>query len=588
MSKLLIIGRLAWRDLRLRRAEATLMLLVVTAATATLTLGLALSGVTASPYQHTRAVTHGPDVVAGSAGAAHGGGVPGALTALENAPGVTGFSGPYPVVGPVLRIGGRTIPTGFNAEGRSQAPAAIDQPKVTQGTWVRPGGIVVEPTYAAEAHLAVGDRITLSGGGTQGGRPFRVVGLAVTAAEPSVNAPGQIWLTEADARSLISRSDPVYYELNLKLADPARATAFADARGTSEVSLQSWQQIASHDAKQLQIEQAALGVGGSLLGLLAIASLAVLAGGRVAEQSRRVGLLKAVGSSPRLVAGVLLAEHLAVALAAAAAGLAAGWLAAPLLSSPADGLLGVPGAPSLTIATVGIVTLAALAVALLATLGPASRAGRTSTVAALANAARAPRRTRWLIALSRRLPTPLLLGLRLAGRRPRRLVFSALSVAIVVAAMTGVLNMLAQGRVRRVPGGLVNPVHTAVSQVLLVITVVLIVLAAVNAVFVALTTVRDSRRPLAVARSLGASPDQIRAGVTASQLTAAVPGAVLGIPAGIALIAASTRDGASVVPSVWGLLAVVLLALAGLTAVSAGPARAAARQPVAELLQAEA
>ena len=314
----------------------------------------------------------------------------------------------------------------------------------------------------------------------------------------------------------------------------------------------------------------------------------MLAGGRVAEQSRRVGLLKAVGSSPRLVAGVLLAEHLAVALAAAAAGLAAGWLAAPLLSSPADGLLGVPGAPSLTIATVGIVTLAALAVALLATLGPASRAGRTSTVAALANAARAPRRTRWLIALSRRLPTPLLLGLRLAGRRPRRLVFSALSVAIVVAAMTGVLNMLAQGRVRRVPGGLVNPVHTAVSQVLLVITVVLIVLAAVNAVFVALTTVRDSRRPLAVARSLGASPDQIRAGVTASQLTAAVPGAVLGIPAGIALIAASTRDGASVVPSVWGLLAVVLLALAGLTAVSAGPARAAARQPVAELLQAEA
>jgi len=582
MTRLLIIGRLAWRDLRLRRAEAALMLIVVTAATATLTLGLVLTGVTASPYQHTRAVTHGPDVVAGTAGAARDGGPPAALTVLEHAPGVTGFSGPYPVVGPVLRTAGRMIPTGFNAEGRSMAPAAIDQPKVTRGTWVRPGGIVVEPTYAAEAHLAVGDRVTLDG------RPFRIAGLAVTAAEPSVNAPGQIWLTEADARSLISRSDPVYYELNLKLADPARATAFADARSTGGVYLQSWQQIASHDARQLQIEQAALGVGSSLLGLLAIASLAVLAGGRVAEQSRRVGLLKAVGSPPRLVAGVLLAEHLTIAVAGAAAGLAAGWLAAPLLSGPADGLVGAPGAPSLTFATAGIVTLAALAVALLATLGPALRASRTSTVAALANAARAPRRSRLLIALSRRLPTPLLLGLRLAGRRPRRLVFSALSVAIVVATMTGVLNMLAQGRVRRVPGGLVNPVHTAVSQVLLVITVVLILLAAVNAAFVALTTVRDSRRPIAVARSLGASPDQIRAGVTASQLTAAVPGAVLGLPAGIALIAASTRNGSSVVPSVWGLLAVVLLALAGLTAISAGPARAAARQPVAEILQAEA
>jgi putative ABC transport system permease protein len=577
MGKLLIVARLAWRDLRLRRAEAALMLIVVTAATATLTLGLVLTGVTANPYQHTRAVTRGPDVVASG----RDGDPAASLAALEHAPGVTGFSGPYPVVGPVLRAGGRTIPTGFNAEGVSQSPAAIDQPKVIQGTWIRPGGIVLEPTYAAEANLAVGDRVTLSG------RPFVIVGLAVSAAEPTVNAPGQIWLTESDARSLISRSDPAYYQLNLTLADPARATAFASARSTDQVFLVSWQQIASHDARQLQIEQAALGVGSWLLGMLAIASLAVLAGGKVAEQSRRVGLLKAVGSSPRLVAGVLLAEHLAVAVAAAAVGLAAGWLAAPLLSSPADGLIGTSGPPSLTIRTAGIVTLAALAVALLATLGPAMRAGRSSTVAALADAARAPRRSPRLIAISRRMPPALLLGLRLAGRRPRRLVFSAASVTITVATLVGVLNMVDQGRVRRVPGGLVNPVHTAVSHVLLIITVVLIALAVVNAVFVAHTTIRDSRRPLAVARSLGASPEQVRAGVTASQLTAAVPGAVLGIPLGIALIAASSR-GNLTIPSVWGLLAVLLVALTGLMVISAGPARSAARLPVAEILQAEA
>jgi putative ABC transport system permease protein len=582
MGRLLLVCRLAGRDLRLRRAEAVLMLIVITAATATLSLGLLLTGVTGSPYQHTRKLTAGPDAVAESAGAARDGGAPGYLTALEHAPGVAGFGGPYPVVGPVLRVAGRTVPTGFSAVGRSQAAARIDQPKVIQGSWVRPGGIVVEPTYAAEADLAVGDRITLSG------RPFRVVGLAVTAAAPSVNAPGLIWLTQADALSLASRSDPLYYQLDLKLADPASAPAFASERTTNLLFLQSWQAISSHDARQLQIEQAALSVGSWLLGMLAIASVAVLAGGRMTEQSRRVGLLKAAGSSPRLVAAVLVAEHLAIALAAAVTGLAVGWLAAPLLTSPADGLVGAPGAPSLTAATAGIVALAALAVALLATLGPAIRAARTSTVAALADAARAPRRSPRLIAVSRRLRASLLLGLRLAGRRPRRLVFSAASVAITVATMVAVLNMLEQGRVRRVPGGLVNPVHTAVSHVLLVVTVVLVVLAAVNAIFVAAATVRDSRRPLAVARSLGASPEQVSAGVSAAQLTAALPGTLLGVPLGIALIAASSRGGASIVPSAWGLVAVVFVALAGLTALTTGPARAGARLLVAEILQAEA
>jgi len=41
-----------------------LLLLAIVAATATLTLGLALRGVTGQPYQHTRAATAGPDVVA--------------------------------------------------------------------------------------------------------------------------------------------------------------------------------------------------------------------------------------------------------------------------------------------------------------------------------------------------------------------------------------------------------------------------------------------------------------------------------------------------------------------------------------------
>jgi putative ABC transport system permease protein len=589
VGKILLICRLAARDLQMRRAEAALMLVVITAATATLTMGLALSGVTSNPYLHTMAVTNGPDVVAGSsqppAGTSPQAGPPAALTALEHAPGVTGYSGPYPVVSPTLGANGHIVPgAGFSIEGRDQAPASIDQPKVTQGTWVRPGGVVIEPTYAAELGVRTGDQITLNG------RPFRVAGLAVTAAWPSVNAPGLMWLTTADARSLATAADPLSYQLNLKLADPASATAFANIHssgpGPGGLFLSSWQQTSSHDAREVQFEQVALVMGSWLLSMLALASVAVLVGGRMAEQTRRVGLLKAVGGTPKLVAAVLLAEHLAVALAAAAAGLAVGWLAAPLLTSPADGLIGAAGAPSFTPVMVGVVAAVALVVAILATFVPAVRAARTSTVAALADAARMPRRRAGMVALSRRLPVPLLLGLRLAARRPRRAVLNAASITIVVAMLVAVLAIEHRGHAAsRVPGGLINPVDTAVNRVVLVVMVVLVILAAVNSVFVAWATVLDSRHPVAVTRSLGATSEQVRAGLAAAQLCSAFPGAILGIPAGIGLDVAVNHT--LPVPSAWRLLAVVVGTMAAVAALTTVAARIGDRHPVGEILQAE-
>src|ERR1035437_6460791 len=56
MGRILLVCRLAARDLRRRSGEAVLLLLVIMAATTTLTLGLVLHGVTTSAsYQSTRA-----------------------------------------------------------------------------------------------------------------------------------------------------------------------------------------------------------------------------------------------------------------------------------------------------------------------------------------------------------------------------------------------------------------------------------------------------------------------------------------------------------------------------------------------------
>jgi putative ABC transport system permease protein len=521
-----------------------------------------------------------------------------ALRALAHARGVTGHGGPYPVTWAVLRAHG--ITAGAEAEGRDPGPAPVDQPKLTQGSWVRGGGVVIERTFAEALGVRSGDRITLDG------RPFRVAGIAVTAAFspfPQVCAQGcvlasplltssntgLIWLTRGAAQSL---AGTLTYYLNLRLASPARAAAFVAAHNTNSMTapfLNSWQDISKEDGKLVQNEQLVMLVGSWLLGVLAVAGVAVLAGGRMADRIRRVGLLKAVGGTPGLVACVLLAEYLTLALVAAAGGLVAGWLAAPLLTSPGAGLLGTAGPPPFSMATAGVVVAVALLVAVAAALVPAIRAARTSTVRALADAARRPRRRAWLIALSARLPVPLLVGVRVAARRPRRMVLNAASIAVTVSGVVAVLfahARLASSQVAA-SSGLGNPRTDRANQVLLVLTVMLITLAAVNAIFITGATVQDAKHSSAVTRALGATPGQVTAGLSAAQLLPALVGAAAGIPGGIALFAAVRHGATMTYPPLWWLIAVVpgiLIVVAALTAI---PARIGARRPVAEILQSE-
>ncbi|KAB8180625.1 FtsX-like permease family protein [Microbispora catharanthi] len=600
MGRILLILRLAIRDLRRRPVEAVLMILVIGVATTTLTIGLALYGVTDKPYQQTRAATAGPDVVASLPA---GPGQSAVVDALIHASGVTGHSGPYPLAFTVIGARGRTADV--MAEGRDLAPASIDQPKPTQGSWVRDGGVVIERSFADALGVHVGDQVTL------GGRSFRVVGMAVTAGLPaypgglcsmgcaSIPAsllhssrfptPGLVWLTKPAATALATSAGSLSYLLNLKLANPAQAQAFAIAHNANwsptEPILSPWQRILDVDNLVVENAQQAMRIGGWLFGLLAVAGLAVLVGRRMVEQTRRVGLLKAVGGTPGLVASVLLAEHLVLALAAAAVGLVAGWLAAPPFARTGAGLIGTPGAPSLTVSAIVLILAVALAVALAATLVPAIRAARTSTVSALADEARPPRRRAWLIAVSARLPVPMLLGLRLTARRPRRAVLSALSVAITV---TGIVTILANDSylARHFSHDVDDPRIDRINQLMAMITIMLVVLATINMIAVTWATKLDARRSSALSRALGATPGQVSAGLSAAQLLPALPGAVVGIPVGIYLCDIF-RHGVLTIPSPGWLLLVLLgtpLVVAGLTAI---PSRLGAHRSVAEILRSE-
>ncbi|HSK96221.1 MAG TPA: FtsX-like permease family protein [Euzebyales bacterium] len=629
MGRILLVGRLAVRDLRRRPIEAALLLLAMMAATTTLTLGLVLRDAASDPYQSTREATSGPDVVASVA--PYPGERPAdpaelvfdrpadlsGLEELASAPGVVGHSGPYPVTRAELRASGRT--SDVQAVGRDVAPASVDQPELIQGRWVGDGGVVIEAAFANALDVRVGDPVTLDG------RSFDVVGVAVTAAmapypaasclvSPGcisgatpdeladaelppglVHDPGLVWLTEADVRDLATGPDSLSYVMNLKLADPDSAQAFVEAHLRASVAaprLESWADILEEATERAGDAQIILGIGAWLLGLLAVAGLSVLVGGRMADQTRRVGLLKAVGGTPGLVAAVLLAEYVLVALVAAAAGLVVGSLTAPLLTESGAGLIGSAGTPPITIATVGLVTAVALGVAAVATFVPAVRAARTSTVHALADSARPPRRTGWLIAISAGLPVPLLLALRVAARRPRRVVLGVVSVAIAVSGIFVALVLDAYLTTQRLAGGLDDAQAELLSQVLGVVMVMVLSLAAVNTIFITWATVLDSRHSSALARALGATPRDVSSALAAAQVLPALTGAILGVfPGGVALFAAINAitggDGdRATLPPLWQLLAVVLATVLVVAALTAVPARLGSRRPVAETLQA--
>jgi putative ABC transport system permease protein len=602
VGRLLLVTRLVVRDLRHRPSEAVLLLLAITAAATTLTLGLVLHGVTSGPYQRTRAMTAGPDVVAmAGPGGSNQPGVRANLLPLEKARGVTAHGGPYPVTFAALRGGGYLVTA--MVEGRDGPPSAIDRPLLTAGNWDRPGAVVLERSFAVALGVGVGSHITLNG------RGFLVSGIAVSAALPPYpgicvagcwegpglpgGQPGLVWTTPRDAESMSTPTEKLGWLMNLRLATPEAAATYAavydDANSASWSApyLVSWQDIGSQAGRTISIEQEVLLVGSWLLGMLAVASVAVLAGGRMAGQVRRVGLLKAVGATPGLVAVVLLAEHMVLALAAAAIGLALGWLAAPLLTDPGAGLLGSAGPPSMTPSVAGLVAAVALAVAVAATVAPAIRGARTSTVAALAGAVRPPARRPVVTRLSARLPVPLLIGLRLAARRPRRALLSAASVLVTVAGVVAVLAVHARFDNSFGAGGqLINPLNDRISQVMSVITVALVVLSVVNALLITWATVLDARRSSALTRALGATPGQVSAGLAAAQMLPALAGTIAGIPAGLLLYASVRHGDPMTYPPAWWLGCVVFATPLVVGALTVVPSRLAARTGVTPVLQA--
>jgi putative ABC transport system permease protein len=606
MRPLALLARLAGRRLRRRPGHALLLLVTLTFATTTLGLALAVYGSADRPWDRVWRATNGFHV---SIAAYHPPDEPGDASlvadlrrraeALATAPSVVAVGGPWTAMYGSIEIDGSS--EDMAAVVREPGPSAVDQPLVTGGRWLTGDrGVVLEDGLADTLGLRAGDDVVLQG------RRFPVEGVATTVSQGRfpLTRPALVWVAPGTADELRSLGmTDEGFGMQLRLADPDDAAAFVAAHrdavttdpSSSVVAFaETWQQRRADSHSDVDIIAGVLLGVGTLLAVLASATAAVLVAGRMAAETRRVGLLKAVGVTPRQVVVVLALENLAIAGVATVAGLAIGRLAAPALVGSSVTALGPPE-PPLTWGRVGIVAAVAGTTVLIGTVRPALRGIRRSTLRSLASGARTPRRpAAGRLAARAGLPLPAVLGLRTAWRRPARLATTAAGLALGVA--TIVVALALQASLRALDAAPVEPGEAAtakataalydrVTDIIVAAALLLVALAIVNAIVVASFAARDNARNHAVLRAVGGTPRQTAAALVVSQLGAVVAAVVTGIPLGLglwSLMEGGDLPAVSVPPAQLVLVALLVpVALAGLVAV---PARRYARQPVAAQL----
>jgi putative ABC transport system permease protein len=451
------------------------------------------------------------------------------LAELADAPEVRAVGGPWTHLYGLLDVDGGS--EDLTAEIREPGRSLVDQPLVTAGSWLSAGsdGVVLEHGLADTLEAGPGDMINVQGHEVA----VRGVAMTVSRGRFPLSRPAQIWVTPRTGETLrrIGLTEEGL-EMQLRLQDPDDAEAFAtahegiEARGeTSTLFLDTWRRRRADSHSDIDILAGTVFAAGTLVGLLTVATAAVIVAGRMAAQTRQIGTLKAVGVTPRQVVLALLVENLALAGLATLVGLGAGRILAPRLAEASQTVLGQPEMPALTWGRAAILAGVAAAVVVLATVRPAVRGLRHSTVRSLASGARPPRRpghrSRW--AATTGLPLVALLGLRSARRRPARLLTNAVGLSLAVAMIVvaaglrpSLARLAAEDSAPAPPGealsaGAVDDLYEQVRAIVLGTAGLLLVLATINALIIVTLAARDSARNHATLRVVGATPRQTTA-----------------------------------------------------------------------------
>ncbi|MFI1683141.1 FtsX-like permease family protein [Streptomyces sp. NPDC020607] len=354
-------------------------------------------------------------------------------------PGVAASAGPYPSASVrLVDRAGFPLPS-LALVGRSAPDGAVDRVDLKSGRWAqKPGEIVLDASFEGPA-LGIGAPMKTSD--AKDAATLSVVGFAVSASKTA-----DAWAAPAQVDALASQGHPVARQMLYRFDSASTKQQIVADRKKLAASVgpgallgtQSWldtKRAADQGAAAAVPFVMAFGALGIVMSVIIVSSVI---SGAVGTSLRRIGVLKAIGFTPREIVRAYVAQALIPAVAGIAVGVVLGnVLAVPLLSDTES----VYGGASLSVAW--WVDVAAPAVALvvvgIAALIPALRAGRLRTVEAIA-VGRAPRtgRGQWAHRAMGMLPLPrpVTYGLATPFTHPIRTLALLLAVASGTVAAT--------------------------------------------------------------------------------------------------------------------------------------------------------
>jgi putative ABC transport system permease protein len=582
--------KLAFAGIRSRALASALTILLSGAAAATIVLALEVGATARDPWQRTFDAANGAHVIAtmpSEADARRMGGlsgiaesdrpVPSAITTVTTS---TGDTEPLELVG--LRRATR-----------------VDTPVRTEGSELREGGIVLERSLAEALGLQVGT--TLRVAKPDGLIELPVVGTAISPSQPRYprHNPGVAWVTRATLERVVPDRDRWAWTEAIRLPDPSTAPAFAERAAASLASLppdsalvRTWQQQHEEALRDAQPIAIILTTYTIVLLVVVFAVVAILVGARASQQHREIGLLKAVGLTPRQITTVFALESAALGLVAIIVGFSIGVLLAPRLAAPsAETMLGSPTTAAspwhLLVASFPV-----LVVLVASARASTRRSTRFSVLHALQAGAAAPASPSRLARTIGRssLPLPLSLGLKDLLARRRRAIRLAGAIALTGAAVVFALSMKASLDAQ--PAGEASDVPDELPVLVYTLDAVLLLITAATLVAVALLSVRERIRDYGVLKTIGLTPRQIASSLVSAHAAVALIAALLAIPAGICLYVAvyAIAGGSSedrVLAPWWWLALVPIGTVLMVVAATSLPARLATRIPTADALRYE-
>jgi putative ABC transport system permease protein len=578
--------KLAFAGIRSRLLASALTIMLSTAAAATIVLALEVGGTARDPWQRTFDAANGAHVLAGVRSQAD-------ARAIATLPGVAERDAPVPSALATVASGGGTERLRLAG---LRAPARVNAPVRTNGAEAPARGIVLERSFADALGLRVGSTLRLAAAG----RPIvlPVVGTAVSPSQPRYprSNPGLAWVPRATLERIEPDRNRWAWTQAIRLTDRAAASAFAArvaaALPPAAAAVDTWHDQRTEALRDAQPIGIILTTYTIVLLIVVFAVVAILVGARATAQHREIGLLKAVGLTPRQVTAVFALESAALGLIAVVIGFAVGALLAPRLAAPsAETMLGAP-----TTAADPWHLLVACVPVLLVLVGSARSSTRRSTRFTVLHAIQAgspapASHSRLARAIARApLPVPLALGLKDLLARRRRALRLGGAIAVTGAAIVFALSMKASLDARK--AGEISDVADELPALVYTLDAVLLVITTTTLVALALLSVRERIRDYGVLKTIGLTPGQIASSLVGAHAALALIAALVSIPLGIALYRAvyamAGGDSQDIVIAPWWSLTLVpigtLLVVAGATGL---PARLATRIPAADALRYE-